>query len=501
MTAPLHRVRNYEELEGAQGREVFFRPHRYRASDLAPLVANVYVRRDGGDPVPCALVDISQNGVAFEWTQERDLAPGDSLADLAVGFDEHVAYRGEAKVGSVRDANGTLVVGVSFVDQLIDIDEVLQLKAIRSWTGRDGRGLSAAARPWSVPGCSEFKAMVADLALYFEDEQKQMAELESQLSWQVVQGETMTPARSALIDRVKKEFAAEVVRASEAIDEVLRAVPASHRKGLQEFSLRQVDRYYMQAPWMIRARTKPFGYPGDYEVMRFFYERNFEGPTLFAKSIGYATIQTKAAQAVRYRKDLIKRQLREFLHARAGTQPVRILSVAAGPAQELYDLFMECDDLPCPVEIVLFDQDKGALSYAFRRLKPLAEQKFPGKVHLLYLHESIKRLLKDSEMFTAFGKFDFIFSCGLFDYLQMTTAAVLTRNLHARLAEGGQLYVGNMQPANPSRWIMEHHLEWHLVYRTRAELMEVGHRAVPEASMQILEEETGVNPFILLTKG
>ena len=26
-----------------------------------------------------------------------------------------------------------------------------------------------------------------------------------------------------------------------------------------------------------RALTKPRGYPGDYEVMRFFYERNFVG--------------------------------------------------------------------------------------------------------------------------------------------------------------------------------------------------------------------------------
>jgi extracellular factor (EF) 3-hydroxypalmitic acid methyl ester biosynthesis protein len=181
-------------------------------------------------------------------------------------------------------------------------------------------------------------------------------------------------------------------------------------------------------------------------------------------------------------------------------RPVRVLSVAAGPAQELYDLLAESDDLPCEMEIVLFDQDKGALSYAFRRLKPLAEQKFPGRVHLLYLNESIKRLLKDADMFTAFGRFDFVFSCGLFDYLQTATAAVLTRNLFARLAEGGELYVGNMQPGNPSRWIMEHHLDWNLLYRTRPELLEVGHRGAPEATIRMLEEETGVNPFIQLVR-
>jgi extracellular factor (EF) 3-hydroxypalmitic acid methyl ester biosynthesis protein len=430
------------------------------------------------------------------------MAAGETLGELTVAFDEHVAYRGEARVGSVRENAGVTVVGVSFADQLIDIDEVLQLRIIRSWNGRDGRGFSSAERPWSVPGHAEFKALVADLALYFEDCEKQMEEFQAQLAWHVVQGEQDAPARAALIERVKKEFSEVVVKESTRIDEVLRTVPAGHRKQLQEFSLRHVDRYFMQAPWMHRARHKPFGYPGDYEVMRFFYERNFEGPTLFAKAIGYSTIQTKAAQAVRFRKDLIERQLREFLQQRAGSsQPVRVLSVAAGPAQELYDLLTKSDELPCSLEIVLFDQDKGALSYAFRRLKPLAEQKFPGRVHLLYLHESIKRLLKDAEMFAAFGKFDFIFSCGLFDYLQTATCAVLTQNLFARLADGGQLYVGNMQPDNPSRWIMEQHLDWNLIYRTRPELLEVAHRAVRDASIRLLEEETGVNPFIQLVKG
>ncbi|MGZ6141917.1 MAG: PilZ domain-containing protein [Myxococcales bacterium] len=498
MTAPLHRVRNYEELDGGQGREVFFRPHRYRASDLLPLAANVYVRRGEGEPVRCALVDISQNGVAFEWAPDQPIAPGEPLADVAVGFDEHVAYRGEARVGSVREQTGSLVVGVSFVDQLIDIDEVLQLRAIRSWTGRDGRGLSA-ARPWSAPGGAEFKAMVADLALYFEDAQKQMAELESTLAWHVLQGETDSPSRTALISRIRAEFGTEVVRASEAIDDVLRSIPAGHKRAMQEFSLRHVDRYLMLAPWMHRARHKPFGYPGDYEVMRFVYERNFEGPSLFAKSIGYAFLQTKAALAVKYRKDLIRRELKARIEAHGKSErPLRFLSIAAGPAQELFELAAELPELPAPLELVLFDQDKGALSYAYRRLKPAMESKFGDRVRILYLHESIKRLLRDADLFASFGHFDAIYSCGLFDYLQTSTAVVLTRNLFARLAPSGALYIGNMAPENPSRWFMESHLDWHLIHRTRAELTEIGVRANGKALIRVLEEEAGVNPFIVM---
>ncbi len=57
-----------------------------------------------------------------------------------------------------------------------------------------------------------------------------------------------------------------------------------------------------------------------------------------------------------------------------------------------------------------------------------------------------------------------------------------------------------MVPENPSRWYMEHHLDWYLLYRSRAELLEMGIAAAPGASQQLLEEETGVNPFIEISR-
>src|SRR3954451_20458447 len=94
----LHRVRNYEELDGAQGREVFFRPQRYRAADLAPLKGEVTVadRR-------CQLLDVSQNGVAVEWPDRLPVALDDQIPRVTVRFDSFVAYDGVARVGSVRE--------------------------------------------------------------------------------------------------------------------------------------------------------------------------------------------------------------------------------------------------------------------------------------------------------------------------------------------------------------------------------------------------------------
>jgi hypothetical protein len=48
---------------------------------------------------------------------------------------------------------------------------------------------------------------------------------------------------------------------------------------------------------------------------------------------------------------------------------------------------------------------------------------------------------------------------------------------------------------------MELHLDWFLVYRERSEMLELARMAAPEAHLGIVEEVTGVNPFVTLTRG
>jgi hypothetical protein len=57
-----------------------------------------------------------------------------------------------------------------------------------------------------------------------------------------------------------------------------------------------------------------------------------------------------------------------------------------------------------------------------------------------------------------------------------------------------------MVPENPSRWYMEHHLDWFLLYRSRAELLEIAQRGCADARFRVLEEETGVNPFVEISR-
>jgi len=495
------RVANYAELQGGQGRDVFFRPDRLKLSDLGPIGVIVEVRV-GDLRCQCELIDVSQNGVAFDWPVHVSVEVGAILDEIVVKFDLHEAYRGEARVGSLRRADGKVIVGASFVDTLMNIEDVLHLRDVKAWSGAAGsKGLGLGESPWRVQGQERFKALVAELRLFLEDARAKFTELEASLPWQVAHGEQESPARDALIERVRSEFATEVVEASNEIDIALRSASRKEREALREYSRRHLHEPLMQVPWMHRALHKPLGYAGDYEVMNYVYGNYFSGASLFAKAMSLSFASTPAATAVRTRKDFLKSRLSDLLDSPPGDKPIRILSIAAGPAQEVFEVLSERQHIAHRVEIVLFDQDKRALAFSYGRLKRVVSARWRDQVSLVHLHDSIKRLLRGSSVFAGQGEFDMVYSCGLFDYLQLLTAVSLYRSLYALVAPKGTLYVGNMVPSHQSRWFMELHLDWFLVYRERSEMLELARMAVRDAHIEIEEEATGVNPFVSLTRG
>jgi extracellular factor (EF) 3-hydroxypalmitic acid methyl ester biosynthesis protein len=499
--SPIVERKQYTQLEGAQGRNVFYRPQRYPRSELGGVGVAVEVGQ-GRDALRCELRDVSQNGFAFEWPRDSLPEVGSTLSDVALRFDGYQAYRGRVRVSSIRRQEKTTLIGVSLIDTLMNLDDVLLLRDVKARIAdSEFQGLTFAEAPWRVAGQERFKALVADLRLFLEDAQRSFGELEAALPWHVIHGEQESPAREALIARIRAGFVADVVQASREIDAAWRAAPPEFREPLREFSVRQLDALLMASPWMHRARHKPLGYPGDYEVMNGLYGRHFSGPSLFARAVNLACVSTPAAEAVRRRKDLLKSRLCAALDAAAGREgPVRILSIAAGPAEEVFELLAERASLAAPLEIVLFDQDQSALAYSYARLSRLVVARWQGRVRVIHLHDSISRLLRGATALAIPGGFDAVYASGLFDYLQPSAWVALCRTLFATLAPGGSLYIGNMVPACPTRWLMEFHLDWYLEYREREDLLELARRAVSGAACEILEEPTGVNPFVSLTR-
>jgi extracellular factor (EF) 3-hydroxypalmitic acid methyl ester biosynthesis protein len=248
------------------------------------------------------------------------------------------------------------------------------------------------------------------------------------------------------------------------------------------------------SPVAARCFHKPLGYAGDFEMMNMVYRNESLGDTLFGRSLSRMVLDSEAGQAVRHRAPYLAGKIGAAVARRAADRPVRILSVAAGPAMELQLLLREDATLlrAGQTEIALLDQDAGALSHAREHIHALAGQA-AVPVTLSCLNTSIRKVITDG----LEGSYDLIYSAGLFDYLRDRTARAAAARLVAALAPGGQAVIGNFAAANPTRPLMELFLDWPLHHRSADDL----HRIFAGLGngMAVEQEATGVNLFAVLS--
>ncbi len=513
-----HTVRNYDELDGGQGREVFFRADRFRSDELAPLELKLSLEHKGRR-LSGEILDLASGGVGVQW--HDSIAPdiGDAV-DLELHVEGRLMHRGEVRVTSVRETAAGPVTGLAFTRGYLDVEPLVQLRDIRQWRGTAERSFAMENAPWEMSQHADFRALVGSFRLFLEDAQRHFDELAAASPWYLVHGDGNAgrdelavavepgpgwvreehPARATMIERIQAEFVPAVLQYYGRIDDAMRWASPAEMPALKMYSQRHLDELMLKAPLLHRARSKPLGYPGDFECMNYMYYRPFEGQTLFGKALHLASCASMPAKGVRARKDLVKERVHAALANPPIGRPIRIASVASGPAQETYELLHEIPVDGPQVEIVLFDQDRMALSFAQRRTLEIVRRRGLKNVRLVFLHDSIKRLLTDPGVFGTLGPFDLLFSTGLFDYLKPSTAATLCSNFYANLTDNGSAYVGNMMPWNPARWVFEHHLEWNLLYRSHDEMRDFAQTGVPHARVEIVPESTGVNPFVVLHK-
>ncbi|HEY0881237.1 MAG TPA: class I SAM-dependent methyltransferase, partial [Archangium sp.] len=272
---------------------------------------------------------------------------------------------------------------------------------------------------------------------------------------------------------------------------------------VKDFSSEQHERhgyYFRQQLWpfimgsafMQRTNLKPRGYAGDATMMQMIYDDAWEGTWVFNKLMHRHPVRHPAAEAVRNRRQLIARLLSEHLSAHAAA-PYRVLSVACGPARELEDVFKRGLD-PARVELTLLDQDDEALAAAKRTVQTV-EQQLGAPVRFTTVNDSVRTLLRDRTASERWGRFDFIYSMGMFDYLTPPVARAVLSRLFELLAPGGRLVVGNYHVDNPSRFYMAYWLDWVLYYRTEAEMRALA-AGLPGAHVELGFDDSGCQMFL-----
>jgi extracellular factor (EF) 3-hydroxypalmitic acid methyl ester biosynthesis protein len=224
-----------------------------------------------------------------------------------------------------------------------------------------------------------------------------------------------------------------------------------------------------QDPYTERAATKPRGYAGDAVMMDYIYAGEPPpGTSTIGRAVFGATTRVSMGLSVLYRRALLRSQIDDVVVTREGG---RILSVASGHARELEGSLVQSPHFRG--EVVALDQDPLSCDEV-RRVH--------ANPRVRVLQQGVRELLArpDAEL----GRFDLIYSAGLYDYLPDTLARRLTQRLAQMLAPGGRLLIANFVPGGSGRGYMELFMDWTLVLRDEAQLRALLRAADPAGAGQ-----------------
>ena len=258
---------------------------------------------------------------------------------------------------------------------------------------------------------------------------------------------------------------------------------------------RQVWSFILESALMRRTNLKPRGYAGDSEMMRMIYRQEDLGDSIFAKLMHRHPVSSPAAEAVRNRCKTIVEMVRDTRKKgeRGPGNPLKVLSVACGPAWEL-NLLLQTPEDCASYEFTLLDQDSLALQEIAEQVEGI-EKRLGAPVMVHYLQVSVRTMMSRRRLAKKLPEYDFIYSMGLIDYLTTPVARALLGNLYQLLRHGGEMVIGNYRVWNPNRVYMEYWGDWSLFYRTEDDFLDLL-RAVPEARKSVLLDDLNIQMFL-----
>ena len=301
--------------------------------------------------------------------------------------------------------------------------------------------------------------------------------------------------QGAIIETEGREFMNYLDEKLEEFEYIVSDFTKKEHKRHGFYFRKQLWNLILCSPFMTRTNIRPRGYSGDSDMMKMIYANEYEGSTTFGKLMHKHPVEHPAAQAVRNRIGTITKYLNELKSKKPkeSHKKIHVLSVACGPALELQNVLKSTEDCST-FKFSLLDQDKIALSEAETVVTEL-ENRFGAKIEVDYLNDSVRSMLTTPNLDKLWGKFDFIYSMGLFDYLTPPVAKGVLKALYKILENRGELVVGNFHISNPSRYYMEYWLDWILYYRTEQNFLDLI-KSVTTVDPSVLFEETGSQMFL-----
>ncbi len=447
----------------------------------------------GTRKVPIRPEIASKYSLFFRYLESQPLTESEEPVNLLIRNNGQSVVLGPCRILPEPGADGQAG-RLVFIDEIYDIPCLLNKNKVIKLQGLFHDLPQALARKEKIT--QPFKDYVANLVYDLQIYRQIFDQLDSQTS---EEPEEVRRAVQEAIIRTEGPLFRQFLQRSidDLIDLTDGFTPRDHQ--LHGFYFRNhLREFILSCPFAARAVLKPRGYAGDSEQMRMIYLNEYQGKSTFSKLLHKHAVEHAASQSVRNRIALITQMISDYRYnSRKGDSKIDVLSVGSGAAFELNNLFKSSVDCS-RFNVVLFDQDPIAIEEA-RSLAGAIEEKIGATPEICYIQGSVRTMLFSRKLMEPWGKFDFIYALGLFDYLSTRVARAVLSRLYRLLKPGGELVIGNFNVSNPSRYYMAYWGDWALIHRTEDEFRSL-FPETQEASVRHFYDETGCQMFMAINK-
>lgn len=475
--------KTYEELSGAEGRARFFRPTRHTAKSIfAGAAPRVYF-----DEREFALNDISGVGVGCSRaldSEDADLGAVNDRGVLRLVQRGQEIFRGEARQARLNIAAGRAVTGFALEGAFIDLTSLRR---------RNAHALAIAAPVSESAGVTpEYKALCADAMEFVGDLlmriDRHIAPIEDTIG-EAESNEIIAEIEAAVTDRWWAILMAgnAMVRGWQGDVERIRAA--------KTYTERTLTRLLVGGESWARSYYKPAGYPGDYKIMNFMYDRTPIGSSLREKLLHMLGVV--AGQPIVSRMHKLAELIVELGEAAApADRPAEIMSIGAGPAREL-ERVVELSSAERKWRATLIDQDADAIEFAVANIRRCG---LDTHIETRPLNLTFREMLQPSAISQEFANKDVIYSSGFVDYLNPMLAMRFVKRLYDFLRPGGSIIIGNVNDLETGTlWPMEYILDWTLYFRTEEEMRAMA-TLTSGADVRIVSDAMNAIYLLVITK-
>jgi extracellular factor (EF) 3-hydroxypalmitic acid methyl ester biosynthesis protein len=457
-------------------------------ANLRSIDPVITFKNSQGEATRGTLVTLQRRSLVMEIYNPYSIVQlSEVLVDLQVrAGSERSIYKGKAVVVSLLNTGLMAIVSVTLIDEWNelnalqhDIKQIGQESAdfIQRWDGR-------------IKLRNDYQTVVNETRSYLTEVSRWVDQAE-------LTGTFPRDEDGRIREDVFYDFAKPImVRGKEyfyRLEDEARRLHSEESATHRAYSQNTLHPLLLRAPFVYRTFAKPLGYAGDYEMVNQILSEPRVGPSAYFQIVNTVFLQNSVAQAHRNRIDVLVKYLND-ISIGSGGKPIKILNVACGPAVEVQRAIKEgC--INQNIEMTLLDFSKETLDYTKAKID-LVMDKGSKKIKFKYIHESVhellKRATKNKEIIEE-EKYDYVYCAGLFDYLTDKVCARLLDYFMAVSKVNAKILVTNVHTDNPEKNIMEHLLEWHLIYRNEKTLESI--LPVNRKETSVFLDKTGVNVF------